>query len=182
MVVGPDRGNPMKRYLCLLVLTWLACVAMPVHAQKNHLKKNHVAEAPLNDDHVDDNPAANEHAALVKSVVGVVKVTRQHDTFDAIGGTTLQVSDRIVAAPGATAAIVFRDGTLLTLGSGADVVVRDYVFAPKDNKFAFSLYLSKGSAIYESGKIGKLSPQSVSVQTPKATVGVRGTRFLIEVN
>jgi hypothetical protein len=157
----------MKRYLSLLAMALLACLVLPAHA----------VDAQAADDHT-----VAEHAALVKSVTGVVKVTRQHDTFDATGGTTLRVSDRIVTAPGGSAAIVFRDGTLLTLGSGADILVRDYVFAPKDNKFAFSLYLAKGSAIYESGNIGRLSPQSVRVETPKATVGVRGTRFLIETN
>ncbi len=161
----------MKRYLSLLALVWLACLTMPAHAAEAR-----AVEGPAVEDH-----AIEDHAALVKSVQGNVKVTRQHATFDATSGTTLQVADRIVTAPGASAAIVFRDGTLLTLGSGADILVRNYVFAPKDNKFAFSLYLAKGSAIYESGKIGKLSPQSVTVQTPKATVGVRGTRFLIEV-
>ncbi|MBB5358247.1 hypothetical protein HDE76_001453 [Rhodanobacter sp. ANJX3] len=169
----------MKRYLCLLGVAWLVCLAMPVHAT-GHAKKKPVTTSVAADPVIADEIA--DHAALVKSVIGVVKVTRGQQTFDASSGNTLQVSDRLVSAPGASAAIVFRDGTLLTLGAGADILVRNYVFAPKDNKFAFSLYLSKGSAIYESGKIGKLSPQSVSVETPKATVGVRGTRFLIEVN
>ena len=169
----------MKRYLCLLGVAWLVCLAMPVYST-GHVKKKPVVTLVAADPVIADEIA--DHAALVKSVIGVVKVTRGQQTFDASSGSTLQVSDRLVSAPGASAAIVFRDGTLLTLGAGADILVRNYVFAPKDNKFAFSLYLSKGSAINESGKIGKLSPQSVSVETPKATVGVRGTRFLIEVN
>ncbi len=169
----------MKRYLCLLGVAWFVGLAMPAHAT-GHVKKK-AAAAPVATDPVIEDELA-DHAALVKSVTGVVKVTRGQQTFDATSGSTLQVSDRLVSAPGASAAIVFRDGTLLTLGSGADILVRNYVFTPKDDKFAFSLYLSKGTAIYESGKIGKLSPQSVSVETPKATVGVRGTRFLIEVN
>lgn len=144
----------MKRFLCLLVFM---CLALPALASE-------------------------DHAALVKSVTGVVQITRQSKTFEATSGTTLQVSDHVVTASGGSAAIVFRDGTLLTLGSGADILVRDYVFAPKDDKFAFSVYLARGSAIYESGKIGKLSPESVKFDTPKATVGVRGTRFLIEAN
>jgi hypothetical protein len=147
----------MKRYLCLLALVCLACLTKPAFGSE-------------------------DHAALVKSVTGDVKITRQHHTFEATSGTTLLVSDRVVTAPGATAGIVFRDGTLLALGSGADILVRDYVFEPKAGKFSFSVYLTKGSAIYESGKIGKLSPQSVRFDTPKATVGVRGTRFLIEAN
>ena len=155
----------MKRYLCLLALVCLAGLTMPVLAGESHAAV-----------------AGESHVALVKSVNGDVQVTRQHHAFKASSGTTLQVSDRVVTASGATAAIVFRDGTLLTLGSGADILVRDYVFEPKESKFSFALYLAKGSAIYESGKIGHLSPQSVKVETPKATVGVRGTRFLIEAN
>ena len=85
-----------------------------------------------------------------------------------------------MAAPGATAALVFRDGTMLTLGGGADIQVRDYVFRPKANKYAFDVYMRKGTAIYQTGKIGKLAPEAVKVETPKATVGVRGTRFLVE--
>lgn len=145
------------RYFVLLVFGWLTCLAMPAFA-------------------------GDGNAALIKSVTGDVRITRQHHTFEAASGTTLMVSDRVVTAPGASAGIVFRDGTLLTVGSGADILVRDYVFEPKNGKFAFSVYLARGSAIYESGKIGKLSPQSVKVETPRATVGVRGTRFLIEAD
>ena len=127
--------------------------------------------------------AAEPHAALVKSVTGSVSITTQGGTTrEAEGGTQLRVSDRVVTGPQSTAAIVFRDGTMLTLGGDADVLVRDYVFEPRAGRFAFSLYMQKGAAIYESGKIGKLAPDEVKVETPKATVGVRGTRFLIEAD
>lgn len=147
----------MKKFLCLLSLAWLVCLAAPV-------------------------AVAGDHVALVKSVSGSVKVMRAGKTLDVASDTTLQIDDHVIAAPKATAAIVFRDGTLLTLGSGADILIRDYVFEPKADKYAFSLYMAKGSAIYESGKIGKLAPESVKVETPTATVGVRGTRFLIETD
>ncbi|MET0230879.1 MAG: FecR family protein [Rhodanobacteraceae bacterium] len=147
----------MTRYLLILIVALFSSIAIPAIADE-------------------------DHAALVKSTTGTVKVTRQQHLFDATSGTTLQVSDRIVTAPDSSAAIVFRDGTLLTLGSGADVLVRDYVFQPKAGEYSFSLYLARGSAIYESGKIGKVAPQSVKVETPTATVGVRGTRFLIDAN
>lgn len=147
----------MKKFLCLLSLAWLTCLAAPA-------------------------AAAGDHVALVKSVSGSVKVMRAGKTLDVASDTTLQIDDQVIAAPKATAAIVFRDGTLLTLGSGADILIRDYVFEPKADKYAFSLYMAKGSAIYESGKIGKLAPESVKMETPTATVGVRGTRFLIEAN
>lgn len=145
----------MSRVLGLLAAAWLACVASPLAASELHV-------------------------ALVKGVAGSVTVVQADTSRTADAGTQLRVSDRIVTAPGATASIVFRDGTMLTLGGGADVHVRDYVFEPKAGRYAFSLYMSQGAAIYESGKIGRLAPEAVKVETPQATVGVRGTRFLIE--
>jgi len=124
--------------------------------------------------------AQEAHVALIKSVSGSVKVLRQSTTLEAQAGTTLLVADRLQAGPKSTAAIVFLDGTLLTLGSGADVQLRDYLFEPKSSRYGFSLYLSKGTAIYSSGKIGKISPDSVRIETPSATIGVRGTRFLVQ--
>lgn len=147
----------MQKALCLFVMAWLAVAALPAQA-------------------------ADDHIALFKSVSGRVQVMRADQTFDAASETTLRVDDRVIAASQATAAIVFKDGTLLTLGGGADIRVRDYVFEPKANQYAFSLYMTKGSAIYESGKISRLAPDAVKVATPTATVGVRGTRFLIEAD
>lgn len=146
----------MIRFLVLLsAATWLLCLSLPLSA-------------------------AGQHAALVKNVTGAVSIVQGGSLRQAAGGTQLGVSDRVVTGPGATAAIVFRDGTMLTVGGNSDVLVRDYVFEPKAGEYAFSLYMHKGSAIYESGKIGKLAPEEVKVETPRATVGVRGTRFLIE--
>jgi hypothetical protein len=125
---------------------------------------------------------AADHVALIKDVTGSVQISREGKTFEAASNTTLRIDDRVLAASEATAAIVFKDGTLLTLGGNADIKIRDYVFEPSADKYAFSVYMAKGSAIYESGKIGKLAPEAVKVATPTATVGVRGTRFLIESN
>ncbi len=127
------------------------------------------------------NPAfgKDEHVAIFKNVSGGMKIVRNDQTLDAAAGTTLLMSDKVISAPEASAGIVFKDGTLLTVGSSTEILIRDYVFEPKESRYAFSLYLAKGTAIYSSGKIGKLSPESVKVNTPTATVGVRGTRFIV---
>jgi hypothetical protein len=126
--------------------------------------------------------AADDHVALVKNVTGQVKIERNGELLVAAPGTTLFVADRLHAAAGGSAGILFKDGTALTLGSNADLQVRDYVFNPAEARYAFSVYLAHGSAIYASGKIGKLSPESVKVSTPTSTVGVRGTRFIIQAD
>lgn len=124
--------------------------------------------------------ADDDHVGLVKNVTGHVQVMREAGAVEATPGLRLFIADRLVSDDGASAGVAFRDGTLLTLGGRSDVKVRDYLFDPKQSKYQFSVYLAKGSAIYSSGRIGKLSPESVKVDTPTATVGVRGTRFIVE--
>ena len=122
---------------------------------------------------------ADDHVAIFKNVTGPIKVLRQDGPVDATPGAPLFVSDKVVSGVGGSAGIVFKDGTLLTVGASSEVHLRDYVFEPKEARFDFSVYLAKGTAIYSSGKIGKLAPESVKVDTPTATVGVRGTRFIV---
>lgn len=123
--------------------------------------------------------ADDNHIALFKNVAGSMKVLRGDAVLDAVPGTTLFTADRVVSGPDASGGIVFKDGTLVTVGASTEVQIRDYVFEPKESKYQFSMYLAKGTAIYSSGRIGKLSPESVKVDTPTATVGVRGTRFIV---
>jgi hypothetical protein len=127
------------------------------------------------------NPAFGEddHVAIFKNVAGGMKVVREGATSDAASGRPLFTSDKVISNSEGSAGIVFKDGTLLTVGPSTEVQIRDYVFEPENSRYGFSLYLAKGTAIYSSGKIGKLSPESVKVNTPTATVGVRGTRFII---
>lgn len=128
------------------------------------------------------NPAfgEDEHIAIFKNVTSGMKISRQGAILEATSGMPLFLSDKVISNSMGSAGIVFKDGTLVTVGPSTEIQIRDYVFEPQDSKYEFSLYLAKGTAIYSSGKIGKLSPESVKVNTPTATVGVRGTRFIIE--
>jgi hypothetical protein len=121
----------------------------------------------------------DDHVAMVKDVAGHVRVLHGQQWTELSAGALLFVADRIVSDAKSSAGIVFRDGTLLTVGPGSDTALNNYVFKPSDSKYLFEVYLAHGSAIYESGQIGRMSPQSVRVSTPTATVGVRGTRFII---
>ncbi len=125
--------------------------------------------------------AQNDHIGIFKKVSGDIRIVRESQTIMPVAGTQLMRSDRIISGPRSSAGIVFKDGTQLTVGSSTDIQINKYLFQPEETNYAFSVYLNKGSAIYSSGKIGKISPQSVSINTPRATVGVRGTRFIVKV-
>lgn len=123
--------------------------------------------------------AQEEYVALFKNVSGSVKIIRAKADIIPVAGTKLMRADVVVSGPDSSGGIVFNDGTLLTLGASAEVEISRYMFKPEESKYDFSLYLKKGTAVYSAGKIGKLAPESVKLNTPRASVGVRGTRFII---
>ena len=126
--------------------------------------------------------AEDAHVSIVKNASGSVEVRRGEGVLQASPGMQLMASDEIVSGKDSTAGIVFVDGTRLSIGASSQVKVSQYLFDPKQSKYDFSLYVKKGSVIYSSGRLGKLAPDKVSLKTPRATVGIRGTRFVVTVD
>ncbi len=77
--------------------------------------------------------------------------------------------------------VKFMDSTIMTLGSDAEVEVDELVFDPKgnakDNHIIISL--AQGTYYYVSGKIKK---ENVTILTPTAAIGIRGTELAISVD
>jgi hypothetical protein len=65
----------------------------------------------------------------------------------------------------------FTDNTLLTLGEKAKLTLDKYVFS---GTIKFGVI---GAFRFLSGQVSKLASSDVSVTTPAATVGIRGTEF-----
>jgi len=77
--------------------------------------------------------------------------------------------------------VAFSDETLLSLGPESVLVVDQYVFAPRQGKFSIVLKMLRGTAAYLSGLISKLTPESAHFETPSASIGIRGTHFVVKV-
>jgi hypothetical protein len=67
----------------------------------------------------------------------------------------------------------------VSLGPQTELTVDQFAYDPSHGKFALLLKLGSGILAYVSGKIATFSPESVRVQTPVATIGVRGTKFVV---
>ena len=126
--------------------------------------------------------AADQHVAIVKSVRGSVTVLRRGNSLTAMAGMHLFRSDQIRSGADSSAGIMFIDGTRVTVGAQSQIEIRDYLFRPDLARYRFFLQIKKGEAIYSSGRLGKLAPEKVQLKTPRATVGVRGTRFIVKVD
>lgn len=125
---------------------------------------------------------AQPQAGIVKSVSGQVTVQRNGTGFAAKAGDHLSLADILITRSGSYAGIIFTDGTTFTVGPDTEFRLDRYRFDPGRNEYDFSIYMKKGSGVYNSGKIGKLAPETVNLSTPRASVGIRGTRFILTVD
>lgn len=74
--------------------------------------------------------------------------------------------------------IKFSDGSKLTLGENAKVVIDKYVYDPASSKGEQAVTLSKGAFRFLSGSLPK---ESVKISTPSVSIGIRGTELVIDV-
>ncbi len=119
--------------------------------------------------------------AIVKKIGGEVFVKRNSHLISLKAGEQLYEGDILITKKNGKIGIIFDDGTLLSLGENSILNINKYIFKPASNNFDINLDMKKGLAAFESGKIGKLSPKSVKFKIPEGTIGIRGTKFLVEV-
>jgi hypothetical protein len=72
--------------------------------------------------------------------------------------------------------LTFLDGTQLTIGEHADMVLDTFVYDPDQGNGKLGMTV-KGAFRFVSGQISKQPNTQVAVTTPVATVGIRGTEF-----
>ncbi len=129
-------------------------------------------------------PAAGDEASpapigRVKTVSGHASITTGEHPRTAVVGAPIYLRD-IVETPGdGSLGIVFADESRLALGPDTRLTVDEYVYSPEATTGSFVTRMLRGSLLYVSGLIAKLAPESVRVETPAGTVGIRGTRFLL---
>jgi hypothetical protein len=117
----------------------------------------------------------------IKTDKGDVIVIRGNEKIALHTGDRLYQNDLIRTGADSSVGIIFEDNTILSLGPKSELVINEYVFAPEKGKLSMFISMLKGTASYLSGIIGRQSPESVKFQTPDATIGIRGTQFLVKV-
>lgn len=117
----------------------------------------------------------------LQRVSGTAAVVRQDQILPAKPGLEIQAKDTLRTGTDGSIGVVFHDDTLLSLGPGSDLVIDEFVYAPRQGKLSLVFRMLKGTAVYLSGLIAKLAPDSVHFVTPSASVGVRGTKFAVKV-
>ena len=117
----------------------------------------------------------------IKTLEGTVEVIRQGDVVHPVKGTRLSERDTLRTGHDGSVGIILRDDTLFSLGPDSTLDMQEFRFDPQKRDFSLVCRLVRGTFIFISGVIAKLSPESIKIETPEGTVAIRGTRLAIRV-
>jgi hypothetical protein len=118
--------------------------------------------------------------AMAAGLVGTVTQVQnqaQVGSRTAVVGTPVHMNDQLRTGANARLKITFSDGSDLTLGENARVVVDQFVYNPSKSKGAVVLSAAQGAFRFAGGKIEGMQEKKVVVNTPSAALAVRGTHF-----
>ena len=96
-------------------------------------------------------------------------------------GDPLEEGQRVETGTDGEALIHFVDEALLALRPNTKVDISQYSYHAESRSGASAVRLIKGGLRFVTGLIGKISHEQVKITTPVATIGVRGTRFVVVV-
>ncbi|MDN4985159.1 FecR family protein [Bradyrhizobium sp. WYCCWR 13022] len=95
-------------------------------------------------------------------------------------GDVVYLRDVVRTGADSRVSINFNDGSSFNLSSNARMTLDDYVYEPDGKSNATFFNLAKGTATFVAGQIAKTG--DMKVDTPVATMGIRGTTPHIEIS
>jgi len=147
----------ISRYWVAVFALVIAAVA-PVHAQQ-----------------------ASSSAGRIKVVSGAAFIVRDSKLIPAQIGQDVYTADALRTGGDGRIGVTLKDDTRFSLGPSSEVRLERFNFATADGALGLALRIVRGAAAYVSGRIAKLSPDSIRLETPAAIVGVRGTTLAVLV-
>lgn len=128
---------------------------------------------------------ASPAAAAAQSIGHVVKLNGSADVVRNGVAVTLNIGDNVfkgdVVQCGADSSLglSFVDGTAFSLSSNARMVLNEMVYDPLGSSNSSLLSLVQGTISFVAGETAKHG--SMKIDTPVATMGIRGTAVLVEI-
>lgn len=126
--------------------------------------------------------AETDRIGQFRNVSGDAFVLRGDVRQAAAIGDIVQRQDTIETGADGAVGITFDDNTVFSAGPNSNVHLEDYKFNPSTLQGSFLAKLGKGTLSVISGDIARGSPEAMKIKTPSAILGVRGTRFLVQVD
>lgn len=113
----------------------------------------------------------------IKVVKGQVSVERNGRVLPASVGMRVETLDVLRTGPDGAFGVTMSDDSLLSAGPNSILSLDHYDFDAVTSQGRFDAGLKQGSLAVISGRIAKHAPDAMTVRTPAAILGVRGTEF-----
>jgi hypothetical protein len=118
----------------------------------------------------------------VTDLSGSAVIKRGKETITVVKGTVVETNDK-VETKGGVVNIKFKDDTTVKVTENSSLIIDDFVYDPKNAAGGkLSLKAASGTVRYVSGNIAHNNPNSVKINTPTASIAVRGTDFVMAVD
>jgi len=118
----------------------------------------------------------------VETIQGTVSVTRADGTKVILDvGEPVYEGDIVETGGGGAIGIVFADETTFSMAENGRMVLDEMVYDPDAGDGSLSVSVVKGVFTFVSGEVAKSTPDAMKVETPVATIGIRGTQGGIDI-
>jgi len=108
--------------------------------------------------------------ALLK---GEASALRYQQNVTLFSGALLEQNDLIRTGKNSQIQLIFDDKTVITLGSQSNLDIKEYINDSQQPRAKFKF--TQGTFKSITGHIGKIAPENFKLETPTATIGIRGT-------
>lgn len=116
---------------------------------------------------------------VLGSVSGTVVVEREGGILEGKKSMPLLEKDVIRTGKRSKAKVILNDETAVTLSPEASFSIQEYSENQQQPKV--KLNIASGTLKVFTGKIAKVAPSNFRIETPTATIGVRGTTIRIHI-
>ena len=121
-------------------------------------------------------------AALVKKIKGSAYIIRDGKEIVLDIGTKVFEKDVIFTKKQSNLSLIFKDNTRISIGARSEFKIEEYLFVPSEKKESFIINLVQGSIECITGLISKINPEAFKIKAKTASIGIRGTHFIITVD
>lgn len=90
-------------------------------------------------------------------------------------GEPMYLGDQVVTQAQSGMQIMLLDESVFTIGENNDLVIDSFVYDPDRSVGEIAVRSTQGFLRFVSGGAAAIAPQNVSLETPSATIGTRGT-------
>src|SRR5262245_49653228 len=108
--------------------------------------------------------SAQTPAGHIKTVSGIAVIVRDQGTVPAKPGEPVYATDTLRTLDNASLGVTLRDDTRVSLGPNSEVKVDRYVYEPGEGGLGMVLKFVRGAAVYVSGRMSKIAPDSIRLE------------------